>query len=89
MYNLYMSRQMAISEVRRVLPSLLKEVQREGTTVEITNRGVSVARLVGPLTDAVGTAKALLSLRRTLRRRRGRRVDVSTHKNEHLTRRHD
>ena len=83
-----MSRQMAISEVRRTLPSLLKEVQREGTTVEITNRGVSVARLVGPLTDAIGAAEALLSLRRTLSRRRGRRVDVSARKNEHLTRRH-
>jgi antitoxin (DNA-binding transcriptional repressor) of toxin-antitoxin stability system len=80
---------MAISEVRKALPSLLKEIQRDGITVEITNRGVSVARLVGPLTDPVGTAKALLSLRRTLPRRRGRRVNVSARKSQHLTERHD
>jgi len=89
MYNLYMSRQMAISEVRKVLPSLLKEIQRAGTTVEITNRGVTVARLIGPLVDEAGTARALLSLRQTLHRRRGRRGDVSAHKTDYLTRRHD
>ena len=88
MYNWYMSRQMAISEVRRRLPSLVEEVQREGT-VEITNRGVTVASLVGPATDAVGTAETLLALRRKLGRRLGARVDVSTRKSEHLTRRHD
>ena len=88
MYNLYMSRQMAMSEVRRVLPALLKEVERDGTTVDITKRGAIVARLVGPLTDAVGTAEALLSARRTLGRQRKPRVDVSMHKNEYLTKRH-
>ena len=89
MYNLYMSRQMAISEVRKVLPSLLKEIQRAGTTVEITNRGVTVARLVGPLVDEAGTARALLSLRQALPRRRGRRTDVSARKTDYLTNRHD
>jgi antitoxin (DNA-binding transcriptional repressor) of toxin-antitoxin stability system len=84
-----MSREMAISEVRRVLPALLKEIQRDGTTVEITNRGVRVARLTGPLTNEAGTARALLSLRQTLPRRRGRRADVSEHKTDTLTRRHD
>jgi antitoxin (DNA-binding transcriptional repressor) of toxin-antitoxin stability system len=89
MYNLYMSRQMAISEVRKALPSLLREIQRAGTTVEITNRGVTVARLIGPLVDEAGTARALLSLRKALPRRRGRRADVSVHKTDHLTKRHD
>jgi antitoxin (DNA-binding transcriptional repressor) of toxin-antitoxin stability system len=89
MYNLYMSRQMAISEVRKALPALLKEIQRAGTTVEITNRGVTVARLIGPPTDEAGTARALLALRQALPRRRGRRGDVSVHKTDHLTRRHD
>jgi antitoxin (DNA-binding transcriptional repressor) of toxin-antitoxin stability system len=89
MYNLYMSRKMAISEVRKVLPSLLKEIQRSGTTVEITNRGVTVARLVGPLVDEAGTARALLSLRQALPPRRGRRVDVSVHKTDYLTKLHD
>ncbi|HEX7499159.1 MAG TPA: hypothetical protein VF524_02530 [Polyangia bacterium] len=85
-----MSRQMAISEVRRLLPSLLKEIQRDGTTVEITNRNVTVARLTGPLTDEAGTARALLALRQTLPRRRGQRTDVSAHKTDyHLSRRHD
>jgi antitoxin (DNA-binding transcriptional repressor) of toxin-antitoxin stability system len=84
-----MSRQMAISEVRKVLPSLLKEIQRDGTPVEITNRGVIVARLIGPLTDEAGTARALLSLRQRLPRRRGRRGNVSVHKTDHLTRRRD
>jgi len=89
MYNLYMSRQMAISEVRKALPSLLREIQRAGTTVEITNRGVTVARLIGPVTDEAGTARALLALRQALPRRRGRRGDVSVHKSDYLTRRHD
>jgi antitoxin (DNA-binding transcriptional repressor) of toxin-antitoxin stability system len=80
---------MAISEVRKALPSLLKEIQRAGTTVEITNRGVTVARLIGPLVDEAGTARALLSLRRALPRRRGRLGDVSVHKTGYLTRRHD
>jgi antitoxin (DNA-binding transcriptional repressor) of toxin-antitoxin stability system len=89
MYNLYMLRQMAISEVRKALPSLLREIQRAGTTVEITNRGVTVARLIGPLVDEAGTARALLSLRQALPRRRGRRADVSVHKTDYLTKRHD
>jgi antitoxin (DNA-binding transcriptional repressor) of toxin-antitoxin stability system len=89
MYNLYMSRQMAISEVRKSLPSLLREIQRAGTTVEITNRGVTVARLIGPLVDEAGTARALLSLRQALPRRRGRRAAVSVHKTDYLTKRHD
>lgn len=89
MYNLYMSRQMAISEVRKALPSLLKEIQRAGTTVEITNRGVTVARLIGPRADEAGTARALLALRKTLPRRRARRGDVSVHKTDYLTKRHD
>jgi antitoxin (DNA-binding transcriptional repressor) of toxin-antitoxin stability system len=84
-----MLRQMAISEVRRLLPSLLKEIQRDGTIVEITNRNVTVARLTGPLTDEAGTARALLALRQTLPRRRGRRVDVSAHKTDYLSKRHD
>ena len=89
MYNLYMSRQMAISEVRKALPALLKEIQRAGTTVEITNRGVTVARLIGPPTDEAGTARALLSLRQALPRRRVRRADVSVRKTDYLTNRHD
>jgi antitoxin (DNA-binding transcriptional repressor) of toxin-antitoxin stability system len=89
LYNLYMSRQMAISEVRKALPTLLKEIQRAGTTVEITNRGVTVARLIGPQNDEAGTARALLSLRQALPRRRVRRGDVSVHKTDYLTRRHD
>jgi antitoxin (DNA-binding transcriptional repressor) of toxin-antitoxin stability system len=78
-----------MSEVRKNLPSLLKEIQRSGTTVEITNRGVTVARLMGPLADEAGTARALLALRQTLPSRRGRRTEVSAHKTDHLTRRHD
>jgi len=89
LYNLYMSRQMSISEVRKALPSLLKEIQNTGTTVDITNRGVIVGRLFGPRVDEAGTAMALLSLREALPRRRGPRADVSGHKSDHLTRRHD
>jgi len=80
---------MAISEVRKALPFLLKEIQRTGTTVEITNRGVTVARLIGPPVDEAGTARALLALRQDLPRRRGRRGGVSVHKTDNLTRRHD
>jgi antitoxin (DNA-binding transcriptional repressor) of toxin-antitoxin stability system len=84
MYILYMARRLSITEVRRRLPTLVREAG-EGRSVEILNRGEVVARLVGPRHDAASTADVLLAVRARQPRSR-RRLDVSTQKNLHLTR---
>jgi prevent-host-death family protein len=75
-----------LTEVRRRLPQLVREAE-QGGTVEITNRGRVVARLVAPANDVGTTAEVLLALRGKNRRSPSRRRarDVSTRKNEHLT----
>ena len=82
MYVLYMSK-LSLSEVRRRLPALVREAA-QGATVEITNRGRVVARLVAPANDAAATADILLALRRKAKRSRRRKREVSSRKNEHL-----
>ena len=84
MYVLYMSR-LSLSEVRRRLPSVVREAERGGT-VEITNRGRVVARIVAPANDVGSTADALLAARaRAPRAPRRRAREVSLRKTEHLT----
>jgi antitoxin (DNA-binding transcriptional repressor) of toxin-antitoxin stability system len=92
MYNLYMTRQVALAEARRTLPALIRQAALGGS-IEITSHDRVVARLVAPVHDAAGAAEALLRLRQR-QARRGRnggsngkpaRIDVSTRKNDYLS----
>jgi prevent-host-death family protein len=86
MYDLYMT-QLPISDARKQLPELVKRAQK-GEVIEITVRGEVVARLLAPEPDPGAAGSRLLRAMRALRgsTKRGR-VDVSSRKNEHLTRR--
>ena len=76
-----------ISDARKQLPDLVRRAQR-GEVIEITQRGVVVARLLAPETDAASAADQLLGAMRALGKpRKGRASgDVSTRKTHHLTR---
>lgn len=76
---------LSLSEVRRRLPELVRGAS-QGRTIEITNRGAVVARLVGPANDAASTADILVALRpKPARSKRRPRIDVSTRKTDYLT----
>ena len=79
----------SISEARRNLPKLVRQVKQDrGSVVQITVRDEVVAELRAALpAPAPGAAaRALLELARGLPkpRRRGRPTDISAHKNEYL-----
>jgi len=80
---------MSISEVRRRLPQLVREVKRaRGAVVQITVRREVVAELraASPVSEPEpgAAARALLELMRKLPKRRGRRRNVSGHVKKHL-----
>jgi prevent-host-death family protein len=83
---MYMSRRVSITDARRTLKALVRAAQ-QGTSIDITNRGEVVARLVQPANDLGDTAEMLLRIRATRSpgRRRTGATNVSTRKNEALT----
>ena len=80
----------SISEARRRLPELVRQVRNDaGATVQITVRDEVVAELRAALPEPEpgAAARALLELARKLpraRRRRGRPTDVSARVKEYL-----
>lgn len=79
----------SISEARRRLPALVRQVKQDrGSVVQITVRDEVVAELraVLPQPEPGAAARALLELARKLPkpRRRGRPRDVSAHVKEYL-----
>lgn len=78
---------LSISEARRRLPELVRQVKRDpGTVVHIAVRGNVVAELRAPLPEPEpgATARALLGLMRKLPRARGPRTGVSGHVKDYL-----
>ena len=78
---------LSISEARRRLPELVRQVRQDpGATVQITVRDEVVAELRAALPEPEpgAAARALLELARRLPRRRGRQTDVSTRVKDHL-----
>jgi antitoxin (DNA-binding transcriptional repressor) of toxin-antitoxin stability system len=79
-----------ISEARRRLPQLVRQVKQDrGSVVQITVRDEVVAELRAALPEPEpgAAARALLALVRKLpkpRRRQGRPTDVSAHVKEYL-----
>lgn len=83
---MYMARRVSITNARRALRELARSAQL-GASIDITNRGEVVARLVPPANDLGTTAEILLRIqaRRSARKRGVRTIDVSSRKNEVLT----
>ena len=78
---------MPISEVRKRLPELVRNVQKDsGAKVEITVRGDVVAELRASLPEPEpgAAAKALLTLMHKLPEPRGRKTNVSRKVKRHL-----
>lgn len=79
----------SISEARKRLPELVRQVQKDaGTSIQITvhEKVVAELRAIQPLPEPGEAARRLLALRKKLGRR-GRKVrahDVSSHVKEHL-----
>jgi antitoxin (DNA-binding transcriptional repressor) of toxin-antitoxin stability system len=81
--------QVSISEARRRLPELVRQVRKDrGLTIQIAVHGEVVAELRAalPQPEPGAAARALLELAQKLpkRRRRGRPTDVSAHVKEYL-----
>lgn len=77
----------SISEARRRLPELVRQVKQDrGSVVQITVRDEVAAELRAALPEPEpgAAARALLELARKLPRRRGRRRNISGHVKEHL-----
>lgn len=80
---------LSISEARRRLPELVRQVQKDsGTSIQITvhEKVVAELRAIQPLPEPGEAARRLLELRKKLVRR-GRKApahDVSSHVKEHL-----
>jgi antitoxin (DNA-binding transcriptional repressor) of toxin-antitoxin stability system len=79
----------SISEARRRLPELVRQVRKDaGTRVQITVHDDVVAELraAQPEPEPGAAARRLLDLRRRLARKgvAGQRSDVSSHVKEHL-----
>jgi antitoxin (DNA-binding transcriptional repressor) of toxin-antitoxin stability system len=77
----------SISEARRRLPALVRQVKEDpGSVVQIAVRDEVVAELRAALPEPEpgATGRALLAAIRKLPRRRGRRGDVSGHVDQHL-----
>ena len=78
---------MSISEARRRLPQLVRQVKQDrGSVVQITVRDEVVAELRAALPEPEpgAAARALLELMRKLPRHRGPRRNISGHVREHL-----
>ena len=78
---------LSISEARRRLPELVRQVRKDpGTVVQVTVRDEVVAEIRAALPEpAPGAAgRALLEIMRKLPKRRGPRTNVSGHVNDHL-----
>ncbi|MBM4440740.1 MAG: hypothetical protein FJ027_09980 [Candidatus Rokubacteria bacterium] len=78
---------MTISEARRRLPQLVRQVEQDrGSVVQITVRDEVVAeiRAALPEPEPGAAARALLEMMRKLPRHRGRRRDASGRVKEHL-----
>jgi antitoxin (DNA-binding transcriptional repressor) of toxin-antitoxin stability system len=77
----------SISEARRRLPELVRQVKQDrGSVVQITVRDEVVAELRAALPEPEpgAAAHALLEMMQRLPQRRGRRRDISGHVKEHL-----
>mgnify|MGYP001351481705 CR=1 FL=1 len=73
---------LSISEARRRLPDLVRQVRKDpGTRVEITvhHEVVAELRAVQPEPEPGAAARALQALMRKLPKHRGRKTDVSAH----------
>jgi antitoxin (DNA-binding transcriptional repressor) of toxin-antitoxin stability system len=76
-----------ISEARRRLPELVRQVRKDpGSAVQITVRDEVVAELRAALPEPEPGAagRALLEVLRKLPKRRGRQVNVAAHAKAHL-----
>ena len=77
----------SISEARRRLPELVRQVRKDaGTSVQITVHDEVVAELRAALPEPEpgAAAKKLLELMEKLPKHSGRRISVSAHVKEHL-----
>jgi antitoxin (DNA-binding transcriptional repressor) of toxin-antitoxin stability system len=77
----------SISEARRRLPELVRQVRREaGTSVEITVHDEVVAELraATPEPEPGAAARKLMELMAKLPKHRGRRTTISSHAKESL-----
>ena len=77
----------SISEARRRLPELVRQVKQDrGSVVQITVRDEVVAELRAalPRPEPGAAARALLELMQKLPKRRGPRRNISGHVKEHL-----
>lgn len=78
---------LSISEARKRLPALVRQVRRDaGTRVEITvhNEVVAELRAVQSEPEPGAAAKTLLRLMKQLPKPRGKKVPVSSHVKAHL-----
>jgi antitoxin (DNA-binding transcriptional repressor) of toxin-antitoxin stability system len=76
-----------ISEARRRLPQLVRQVKQDrGSVVQITVRDEVVAELRAALPEPEpgAAARALLELMQRLPKHRGRRRNISGHVKDHL-----
>ena len=77
----------SISEARRRLPQLVRQVKRDrGSVVQITVRDEVIAELRAALPEPEpgAAARALLELMHKLPKRRGRRRNISGHVKQYL-----
>jgi len=77
----------SISEARRRLPELVRQVRKDaGMSVQITVRDEVVAELRAALPEPEPGAavRKLLELMQKLPKRQGRRTDISSHVKDHL-----
>jgi antitoxin (DNA-binding transcriptional repressor) of toxin-antitoxin stability system len=77
----------SITEARRRLPGLVRQVKQDrGSVVQITVRDEVVAELRAALPEPApgAAAQALLELMQKLPKHRGRRRNISGHVKEHL-----
>jgi antitoxin (DNA-binding transcriptional repressor) of toxin-antitoxin stability system len=78
---------LSISEVRKRLPALVRQVRRDaGASVQITVHDEVVAELraVQAEPEPGAAAAKLLQIMAKLPKRRGRRIQISSRVNEHL-----
>lgn len=78
---------LSISEARKRLPALVRQVRRDaGTRVEITVHDEVVAELraARPEPEPGAAAKTLLRLMKQLPKSRGRKLPISSHVKAHL-----
>lgn len=76
---------LSISEARKRLPELVRQVRQDaGAKIEITVRDKVAAELRAALPEPGAAAKKLVALMRRLPKHRGRKTDASAHVNEYL-----